>query len=227
MTSNDAAPETPPDGAAKGLSTRRAVYGRVGGLIVNRLWKETPSARALRAQLRGALSREAGSVPELWDLTLDDRPGYLATSRPEVRRPSTGRSLSGPSTRDRTRDPCTTRRTVRAVSRPRSESWPRDRAVTSGLRRLRSIGVFLRPFKRPRLRDFSCICVRLSLSSKPPRFPAITGGWEPTSSRGRIRVTARPSCATGGGSSLVPLKPSRPKPTPTSDVGHHHQPLHL
>lgn len=77
MTSNDAAPETPPDGAAKGLSTRRAVYGRVGGLIVNRLWKETPSARALRAQLRGALSREAGSVPELWDLTLDDRPGYL------------------------------------------------------------------------------------------------------------------------------------------------------
>ena len=77
MTSNDAAPETPPDGAAKGLSTRRAVYGRVGGLIVSRLWKETPSARALRAQLRGALSQEAGSVPELWDLTLDDRPGYL------------------------------------------------------------------------------------------------------------------------------------------------------
>mgnify|MGYP000844302531 CR=1 FL=1 len=77
MTSNDAAPETPPDGGAKGLSTRRSVYGRVGGLIVNRLWKETPSARALRAQLRGALSREAGSVPELWDLTLDDRPGYL------------------------------------------------------------------------------------------------------------------------------------------------------
>ncbi len=77
MTSNDAAPETPPDGAAKGLSTRRAVYGRVGGLIANRLWKETPSARALRAQLRGALSREAGAVPELWDLTLDDRPGCL------------------------------------------------------------------------------------------------------------------------------------------------------
>ena len=77
MTSNDAVPETPPDRGAKGLSTRRAVYGRVGGLIVSRLWKETPSARALRAQLRGALSREAGSVPELWDLTLDDRPGYL------------------------------------------------------------------------------------------------------------------------------------------------------
>ena len=77
MTSNDAAPDTPPDSAAKGLSTRRAVYGRVGGLITNRLWKETPSARALRAQLRGALSREAGSVPELWDLTLDDRSGYL------------------------------------------------------------------------------------------------------------------------------------------------------
>ena len=77
MTSNDAAPETPPDGGAKGLSTRGAVYGRVGGLIVNRLWKETPSARALRAQLRGALSREAGTVPELWDLTLDGRPGYL------------------------------------------------------------------------------------------------------------------------------------------------------
>ena len=77
MTSNDAAPETPPDSGATGLSTRGAVYGRVGGLIVNRLWKETPSARALRAQLRGALSREAGSVPELWDLTLDGRPGYL------------------------------------------------------------------------------------------------------------------------------------------------------
>ena len=81
MTSNDAVPETPPDGAAKGLSTRRAVYGRVGGLIVNRLWKETPSARALRAQLRGALSREAGSVPKLWDLTLDDRPGYLGDEK--------------------------------------------------------------------------------------------------------------------------------------------------
>ena len=77
MTSNDAAPETPPDDGATGLSTHGAVYGRVGGLIVNRLWKETPSARALRAQLRGALSREAGSVPELWDLTLDGRPVYL------------------------------------------------------------------------------------------------------------------------------------------------------
>ena len=77
MTSNDAAPETPPDNGATGLLTHGAVYGRVGGLIVNRLWKETPSARALRAQLRGALSREAGSVPELWDLTLDGRPGYL------------------------------------------------------------------------------------------------------------------------------------------------------
>ncbi len=77
MTSNDAAPETPPDDGATGLSTHGAVYGRVSGLIVNRLWKETPSARALRAQLRGALSREAGSVPELWDLTLDGRPGYL------------------------------------------------------------------------------------------------------------------------------------------------------
>ena len=77
MTSNDAAPETPPDNGATGLLTHGAVYGRVGGLIVNRLWKETPSARALRAQLRGALSREAGSVPELWDLTLDGHPSYL------------------------------------------------------------------------------------------------------------------------------------------------------
>ena len=77
MTSNDAVPETPPDGGAQGLSTWCAVYGRVGGLIVNRLWKETPSARALRAQLRGALSQEAGSVPALWDLTLDGRPGSL------------------------------------------------------------------------------------------------------------------------------------------------------
>ena len=77
MTSNDAVPETPPDGGGKGLSTRRAVYGRVNGLIVNRLWKDSPSSRALRAQLRGAISREAGSVPAIWDLTLDDRSAYL------------------------------------------------------------------------------------------------------------------------------------------------------
>ena len=87
MTSNDAAPETPPDGAAKGLSTRRAVYGRVGGLIANRLWKETPS--------------------DIW-----------AMSRPEARGLSTGLSLSGLSTRDRTRDPCTIRRTVRVALLP-------------------------------------------------------------------------------------------------------------
>ncbi len=77
MTSNEAVPETPPDGGGKGLSTRRAVYGRVNGLIVNRLWKDNPSSRALRAQLRGAISRESGSVPAIWDLTLDDRSAYL------------------------------------------------------------------------------------------------------------------------------------------------------
>ena len=44
-----------------------------------------------------------------------------AMSRPEARGPSTGLSLSGLSTRDQTRDPCTTRRTALAASRPRSE----------------------------------------------------------------------------------------------------------
>ena len=132
MTSNDAAPETTPNGAAKGLSTRHAVYGRVGGLIANRLWKETPSARALRAQLRGALSREAGSVPELWDLTLDDRPGYLGDE------PTRGeKAVHGALT-----------------------LWALHQ------RKLQSIGVFPRQFRRPRLRDFSCICVRSFLSSK-------------------------------------------------------------
>lgn len=73
MTSNVA----DPDGAPRGLSSRGAVYGRVDGLIVNRLSKETPSARGLRAQLRGALGKEIGSIPAIWELTLDDRAGYL------------------------------------------------------------------------------------------------------------------------------------------------------
>ena len=55
-----------PDASPRGLSSRKAVYGRVGGLIVNRLSKDNPSARSLRAQLRSALGKESGSIPAIW-----------------------------------------------------------------------------------------------------------------------------------------------------------------
>lgn len=77
MTSIVADPETPPDRDTRGLASRASVYGRVNGLIIHRLSKDSPAARAQRAQLRGALGREVGTVPEIWDLTLDDRSGYL------------------------------------------------------------------------------------------------------------------------------------------------------
>ena len=77
MTSIVADPETPPDQETRGLASHTSVYGRVNGLIVHRLSKDSPAARAQRAQLRGALGREVGTVPEIWDLTLDDRSGYL------------------------------------------------------------------------------------------------------------------------------------------------------
>ena len=77
MTSIVADPETPPDQETRGLASDTSVYGRVHGLIVHRLSKDSPAARAQRAQLRGALGREVGTVPEIWDLTLDDRSGYL------------------------------------------------------------------------------------------------------------------------------------------------------
>lgn len=77
MTSNVAAAQTPPAPSSQGLSSRAAVRGRVNGLIVHRLSTSSPSARALRAQLRGALGKEVGTVPAIWDLTLDDRSGYL------------------------------------------------------------------------------------------------------------------------------------------------------
>lgn len=77
MSSNVADPQTRLDGASQGYSSRSAVRGRVAGLIVHRLSKETPSARALRAQLRGALGKEVGSIPAIWDLTLDDRSEHM------------------------------------------------------------------------------------------------------------------------------------------------------
>ncbi len=74
MTGNVAAAQTPPAPSSQGLSSRAAVRGRVNGLIVHRLSTSSPSARALRAQLRGALGKEVGTVPAIWGLTLDDSP---------------------------------------------------------------------------------------------------------------------------------------------------------
>ena len=71
MTSNSAGSGTTPIREVSGLSSGQAVRSRVNGLIVHRLSKDTPSARALRAQLRSALGKETGSIPAIWDLTLD------------------------------------------------------------------------------------------------------------------------------------------------------------
>lgn len=71
MTSNSAESETTLIREVSGLNSGQAVRSRVNGLIVHRLSKDTPSARALRAQLRSALGKEIGSIPAIWDLTLD------------------------------------------------------------------------------------------------------------------------------------------------------------
>ena len=62
------------------MNAGQAVRSRVNGLIVHRLSKDTPSARALRAQLRSALGKETGSIPAIWDLTLDDESQYLGNT---------------------------------------------------------------------------------------------------------------------------------------------------
>lgn len=71
MTSNSAESGAAPIRKFSGLDSQQAVCSRVNGLIVHRLSKDTPSARALRAQLRSALGKETGSIPAIWDLTLD------------------------------------------------------------------------------------------------------------------------------------------------------------
>lgn len=80
MTSNSAESGTAPIREVLGLSSGQAVRSRVNGLIVHRLSKDTPSARALRAQLRSALGKETGSIPAIWDLTLDDESQYLGNN---------------------------------------------------------------------------------------------------------------------------------------------------
>ena len=80
MTSNSAESGTTPIREVSGLSSGQAVRSRVNGLIVHRLSKDTPSARALRAQLRSALGKETGSIPAIWDLTLDDESRYLGNN---------------------------------------------------------------------------------------------------------------------------------------------------
>ena len=80
MTSNSAESETAPIREVSGLNSGHAVRSRVNGLIVHRLSKDTPSARALRAQLRSALGKETGSIPAIWDLTLDDESQFLGNT---------------------------------------------------------------------------------------------------------------------------------------------------
>ena len=80
MTSNSAESGIAPIREVSGLSSGQAVRSRVNGLIVHRLSKDTPSARALRAQLRSALGKETGSIPAIWDLTLDDESQYLGNN---------------------------------------------------------------------------------------------------------------------------------------------------
>ena len=80
MTSNSAESGTAPIREVSGLNSGQAVCSRVNGLIVHRLSKDTPSARALRAQLRSALGKETGSIPAIWDLTLDDESQFLGNT---------------------------------------------------------------------------------------------------------------------------------------------------
>lgn len=78
MTVGEVISVTYPDADVQGLVSEKAVFRHVHGLIAHRLSKDTSTARALRAQLRGALNREVGSVPAIWDLTLDKRKGGLS-----------------------------------------------------------------------------------------------------------------------------------------------------
>lgn len=71
MTSNSAESVAAPIRKIPRLKSGPAVRSRVNGLIVHRLSKDTSSARAIRAQLRSALGKETGSIPAIWDLTLD------------------------------------------------------------------------------------------------------------------------------------------------------------
>lgn len=48
------------------------VNGRVGALVRA---AESPSTRATLARLRGAVTREPGTVPEVWSVTIDGAPG--------------------------------------------------------------------------------------------------------------------------------------------------------
>ena len=68
MTAGEVISVTYPDADVQGLVSAKAVFRRVHGLIAHRLSKDTSTARALRAQLRGALNREVGSVPAIWAL---------------------------------------------------------------------------------------------------------------------------------------------------------------
>ena len=80
MTSNSAESGTASSRKVPRMNSGAAVRSRVNGLIVHRLSKDTPSARALRAQLRSALGKETGSIPAIWDLTLDDESQYLGNN---------------------------------------------------------------------------------------------------------------------------------------------------
>ena len=71
MTSNSAESGTTPIREVSGLSSGQAVRSRVNGLIVHRLSKDTPSARALRAQRFGILhwtvSIRVEVMPPRWE----------------------------------------------------------------------------------------------------------------------------------------------------------------
>ena len=55
MTAGEVISVTYPDADAQGLVSEKAVFRRVHGLIAHRLSKDTSTARALRAQLRGRI----------------------------------------------------------------------------------------------------------------------------------------------------------------------------